>query len=360
MPAQSGQSVESEPSASWLRASRRSYSDASWAAGCDAGASLRNMVTALRERTVDPTSPRQVRGLAQDAREMTVLSPRLIAYNVGYLALAWAVATGALLAFWIHPAWYTFVLAFLLVSSRHQALLNCEHECIHRKFLPNLRWNDIVGRYLCAAPVGSPYGASRARHLSHHRLLGTDEDPDRDLHAGPATHTRGGLARHFVGGLLGGYAGMVLMGPRVPRNEGAAATPWHDLVSLVAGQLLVATGLTLAFDWWVYPALWLAPLVTVTVLFHLVRSFVEHAITEDETEAHEDRLITIPSNWVERSLVAPYFMNYHAEHHLLPSVPAPRLRQLQQRLADRADTPPVLVRASYRSALMRYVRAVRD
>jgi fatty acid desaturase len=102
--------------------------------------------------------------------------------------------------------------------------------------------------------------------------------------------------------------------------------------------------------------LWLAPLATLTALCHLVRSFVEHAITDSETEAHRNRLITIRSNLIERGLLSPYFMNYHAEHHLVPSVPAPRLRQLQKRLAHRSDLPPVLVRRSYGGAIRRYVR----
>src|SRR5439155_306502 len=127
--------------------------------------------------------------------------------NLGYLALAWAVAIAAIAIFWVHQAWYTFALAFVIVSSRQQALLNCEHEAVHRKFLPSLRWNNFVGVYLCAAAVGSPFGAAQARHLSHHRLLGTAEDPDHDLHAGEAKRSRSGLIRYFVGGLLGGYAG---------------------------------------------------------------------------------------------------------------------------------------------------------
>ena len=53
-------------------------------------------------------------------------------------------------------------------------------------------------------------------------------------------------------------------------------------------------------------------------------------------------------------------MNYHAEHHLVPSVPAPRLKELQEKVATRDDTPPVLVRTSYGQAIRRYVGALPD
>jgi fatty acid desaturase len=320
------------------------------------------MSTVIAEKKSVGESPvaGQIRGLAPEARELAAVSPRLVLFNFGYWALAWAVAIGAIALFWAYPAWYTLLLAFLVVSSRQQALLNCHHECVHRKFVPSPRWNELIGRYLCAAPVGSPYAAARARHLSHHRLLGTPDDPDRDLHSGESKRTRKGLLGHFVGGLLGGYAGMILMGPRVSGAAQDAASKRQDLISLVLVQGLIAGAMTVAFAWWVYPALWLAPLLTVTVLCHLVRSFVEHAISEDETSSHRNRLITIPSNLIERSMVAPYWMNYHAEHHILPSVPAPRLRQLQKRLDGREEVPPVLVRSSYGGAILRFMRSLRD
>jgi len=315
---------------------------------------------ATARRTTN-ANPGQVRGLVGEARDMLEVSPGLIAFNLGYLAVCWGVAIGAVALFWVHPAWYTFVLAFLLVSARHQALLNLEHEAIHGKLVPGRRGNFLIGRWLCAAPVGSPFEASRARHLSHHRLLATDEDPDHDLHAGPDKRTRGGLIRHFASGLVGGYAGMVLMGPA--RGEAGPASPGsrrRDAQSIVLAQVVLFAGFTLASDWWVYPALWLVPLVTVTVLGHLIRSFAEHAISDDEVPEHGNRLITIPAPFVERFMWAPYWMNYHAEHHLVPSVPAPRLKELHKRLATREDVPPVLIRRSYSQALRRYARALPD
>ena len=318
------------------------------------------MSTAVNAPPSRAAAPGQVRGLAAEAQGLIDLSPRLVAYNVAYLALAWAVALGAIAVFWLHPAWYTLALAFLVVSSRQQALLNCEHEAVHGKFLPGRRLNDLVGTFLCAAPVGSPFGAAKARHLSHHRLLGTAEDPDKDLHSGEGKETRQGLLKYFVSGLLGGYAGMVLMGPRAPKAAAAASTARRDLLSLVAVQGVLGVGLTLTTTWWVYPLLWLVPLASVTALCHLIRSFVEHAITGSEQPAHGNRLITIRSFFVERALLSPYFMNYHAEHHLLPSVPAPRLKALQQRLAERDDAPQVLVRPSYTGALRHYSRELSD
>jgi fatty acid desaturase len=300
------------------------------------------------------------RTFGREARELTAPSRGLVAYNLAYLSLAWIVAGGAIAFFWAYRSWLAFAIAFAVVSSRQQALLNCEHEAVHRKFLPRRKWNERVGRWLCAAPVGSPFGAARSRHLSHHELLGSPEDPDRELHANESQQTRRGLISYFVKGLLGGYAGVVLMGPRAPRDAAGTDSARSDFIALVAVQGAIAATLTLLFAWWVYPALWLAPLASVTALCHLIRSFVEHAITEAETTEHSNRLITIRSNLLERGLVAPYFMNYHAEHHLLPAVPAPRLKRLQRRIAARDDAPPLLVRSSYGGAIRHYARDLPD
>jgi fatty acid desaturase len=61
----------------------------------------------------------------------------------------------------------------------------------------------------------------------------------------------------------------------------------------------------------------------------------------------------------ERAFVSPYFMNYHAEHHLVPSVPAPRLRELRERIGRHEERPPVIERRSYLGALRHYVRSLR-
>ena len=143
--------------------------------------------------------------------------------------------------------------------------------------------NDLVGVFLCAAPVGSPFGAAQARHLAHHRLLGTADDPDRDLHSGEDKRTRSGPRPHFLERPARRLRRDGADGP-----AGAAGAPRGGIGARATCSRSSScrrrspAGSRCAFAWWVYPALWLAPLATVTVLCHLVRSFVEHAITDSE------------------------------------------------------------------------------
>ncbi|MBV9410090.1 MAG: fatty acid desaturase [Acidimicrobiia bacterium] len=253
-------------------------------------------------------------------------------------------------------SWWSLAVAFLVVSSRHQALLNIEHDCIHNHFVAGRRWNERLAITLAASACGSPFYASRARHLAHHRLLATEADPDARLHTGDDKRTRGGVVRYFVLGLVGGYVATVMFEPEAVAVDPALRR--RDRRNVVLGQLAVFAVFTVLFGWWTYPLLWLLPLGTLTAAMHMVRSFCEHAITDDEATAHGDRLISIRSNPVERALVAPFYMNYHAEHHQFPGVPARRLPAVQRRLKARSDGPPHLMRSTYASALARYVHSL--
>jgi fatty acid desaturase len=297
-----------------------------------------------------------VRVPSGDVRDLGRLSRLDVVLDLAYLGVSWILILLSVWLFAVERSWLTFVVAFLVVSSRHQALLNIEHDCIHNHFVSGRRWNERVAIVFAASPCGSPFYASRARHLAHHRLLATPQDPDARLHTGDDKRTPIGVLRYFGLGLVGGYVATVLFEP-----EAVAVDPSlrrRDRRNVVLGQLAVFGVFTLLFGWWTYPLLWLLPLGTLTAAMHMVRSFSEHAITDDEAAAHGDRLISIRSNPVERALVAPFYMNYHAEHHLFPGVPARRLPAVRRRLAARPDGPPHLMRSTYAGALARYVHSL--
>jgi fatty acid desaturase len=49
-------------------------------------------------------------------------------------------------------------------------------------------------------------------------------------------------------------------------------------------------------------------------------------------------------------------MNWHAEHHLFPWIPARRLPEAARRLAARSDSPARLVRKTYVGALIKHLK----
>ena len=66
--------------------------------------------------------------------------------------------------------------------------------------------------------------------------------------------------------------------------------------------------------------LWFISLFTTFQLFNRIRSIAEHSMVIQSGNPHTNTRTTY-ANLIERLLVAPHFVNYHAEHHLMMGVP---------------------------------------
>jgi fatty acid desaturase len=70
--------------------------------------------------------------------------------------------------------------------------------------------------------------------------------------------------------------------------------------------------------------MWLLPLATWYQLVSGIRDIAEHAVVPDDDDPLRNTRTTY-ANPVERLLLAPYWVNYHLEHHLFMFVPCWRL-----------------------------------
>ncbi len=99
---------------------------------------------------------------------------------------------------------------------------------------------------------------------------------------------------------------------------------------LIVNAVLWAA-LAVAGYWWLYPALWLLPLATWYQLVSRIRNIAEHAVVPDNDDPLRNTRTTY-ANPLIRLLVAPYWVNYHLEHHLFMFVPCWRLPQAHRAL----------------------------
>jgi fatty acid desaturase len=270
-----------------------------------------------------------------------------------------AVIVAALAVFVQSPSLWTFVLAFALIASRQHALLILLHECWHGLYLPDRQINHRFGQAVSVL-VGSKYWHAREQHLQHHRLLGSDADPDRSLHTSGDKATRTALRRYFLGRILGGQL-------RTSHQDGAQGRaqihPWPidpELFWIAMAQLAwwgvlyAVTGL-----WWVYPLLWALPLATATTLLNSARAFVEHAVLPGQETPEPSRYFSIMSSPVERFFFAPLCFHCHAEHHLFPSIPYHRLPQVRQLIfRNREAFPEYAPREGYIAFIEAYAQAL--
>jgi fatty acid desaturase len=70
------------------------------------------------------------------------------------------------------------LLCVLFLGGRQLGLAVLMHEAGHKTLFRSAWLNELLGQWLAAFPVLGDCNAYGASHREHHRLAGTDEDPD--------------------------------------------------------------------------------------------------------------------------------------------------------------------------------------
>ncbi len=134
------------------------------------------------------------------------------------------------------------------------------------------------------------------------------------------------------------------LGPKEWPLARRAAHFWEKLGPQLAVNAVLFAGLAAAGVWWAYPLLWLLPLLTWQMVITRIRNIAEHAVVPDSSDPLRNTRTT-RANFLERLFIAPYYVNYHLEHHLLFYVPCynlPRVHRIlsESRYADRMEVQP--------------------
>ncbi|GAA0645623.1 fatty acid desaturase family protein [Brevundimonas lenta] len=256
------------------------------------------------------------------------IGPLLVAHAWGVILLA---AVAGVIWPWLIP------LCVAIIGTRQLGLAILMHEAAHGGLSPNAKLNDFLGHWLCAVPVGASLGLYRPYHLSHHKYAQQAEDPDLVLSA-PFPVTRASLRRKIIRDLTGQtfFKQRVLFLFKAFANqrdediaEGAVVTGRSVAPFLLVNAALLAAAIV-AGVWWAYFALWLLPLATWFPMVTRLRNIAEHACVEGSADDAFRAARTTRASWLERALIAPYWVNFHAEHHLFMHVPCWKLPALHK------------------------------
>jgi fatty acid desaturase len=242
--------------------------------------------------------------------------------GAGLVLHAWATIAAAMIVHAMWPSAVTLVLAGAVIGSRQLGLLVLMHEAAHWLLFPRLRANTLVASWLCASPLFADLKIYRRVHHMHHRHTQQPEDPDLTL-ATTFPVTRGRFWRDVLRDLSGWTACARVVawrGWRAPRGEAWRRVRGPLLCQAVLFTLLASTG-----HWHLYLVLWLLPLATWYQLLVRVRSIVEHAMVPDDADPLRNARTT-SAGPLARAFLAPYWVNYHVEHHVLVFVPCWQLR----------------------------------
>ena len=238
------------------------------------------------------------------------------------------IAIFAVTATWTNPL--TVIVGTLLLGGRHLGFGVLSHEAGHRTLF-RTRWlNEFVVNWLLASPRFANNYAYMRGHLQHHRLAGTEQDPDlpnyRDY---PITRER--LKRKLTRDLTGqtgwrevrAIAGKLVNLHRL--NPESRACFLRGL-----GMNLLMLGTLVAFDaGWLY-LMWVVSFIFINPLISRIRQVAEHGAVPDLYDPDpRQNTRTVYTGYFWR-LFMPHRVNYHLEHHMMASVPAYRLKRLHE------------------------------
>jgi fatty acid desaturase len=95
---------------------------------------------------------------------------------------------------------------------------------------------------------------------------------------------------------------------------------------------------------------WVLPNITWQMAITRVRNIAEHAVVPDDDDVFRNARTTYASWWV-RALVAPYWVNYHVDHHLLYYVSCYNLPKLHALLLSKGLGEKMEIQPDYLTLL---------
>lgn len=260
----------------------------------------------------------------------------------------WGVIALSVALYAMFPNVLTFLICAILVGSRQLGLAIIMHEGSHG-MLFKTRWlNENVTRWFAAWPMVLSMDIYRKRHMAHHRFTRTDADPENFLYT-PFPVSKESMMRKVARDLTG----VVFLRTQLGifrfiwgKPEGRMARLKGFYLGPIIFYALFIGGFALAGRLDLFVLCWLIPLMTTQQLFLRVRNIAEHSTMPDLTHPLRNSRTTLVSVW-ERMTFAPYFVNYHIEHHMLPYVPCWRLREVHKLMLARGFGSEMEIRRGY-------------
>ena len=237
--------------------------------------------------------------------------------------------------------WWSYLLAFVLMTRGHACLNILGHEAAHRLLFSKRRPNDLVGRWVLSYPTFNAMLAYRRVHFAHHRdELGPDE-PDLALYAGypiPRDSWRRKLVRDATG--QSAYKNFRSLF-RALRGGALEAKQIVAVQAVMLGASILL-GRPLAYVVWVlsWSTLWRVS--------NRLRAIAEHG---GMVRSKDRRLTThvIRQSLLARYWMVPYHTGWHLAHHADMGVPWTNLPRLHDELVASGWITPEITYPSYRA-----------
>jgi|GEM_PF-1445707 fatty acid desaturase len=290
-----------------------------------------------RNQVLEIVSPEEIRALSEQSLPDTFAAIGALWVEVVILvaaanllprlALAWAVPVG--------------ILIVLLMGLRMNAFGVILHEGSHGLLAKLRPLNDRICNWGIAFWTINSVEEYRPTHRLHHRYLGQERDPDRVFYLVP--FRRGALTSLILQDLVGvtAFRRATTRISGTSQESGAPAnllTKPQLLIGKVITQLVVLGQFIFFQGVWrgilFYAVFWLVPIVCMYPMILRLKTITEH-FDEGLRNPKSVRWIarTSSAGWLENHLVGAR-MEYHFEHHVLPTIPYQGLKKLHRQLGQ--------------------------
>lgn len=276
----------------------------------------------------------------------------------------WITIAFVLVAIW--PNALTIIISLFILGGKQLACAIIMHDTSHHAQFKSRRTNEVLGNIFGGYPIFLDVERYRPYHLSHHSHTGQDDDPDIGLTkgypAGKKSLTRKILRDLFgLTGVKAFFGLMMIHSGLIKFTLGGGKPEWlpkperkglfhlvifcKNMVGPIAINMLMWSVLWATGNGWLY-LLWIGAYLTTYQFCLRIRSIAEHSVVPDRF----DNLLntrTTYANFIEKMLFAPHNVNYHAEHHLLMTVPSYNLPKMHRILKQRGFFEKGLLKSNY-------------
>lgn len=282
------------------------------------------------------------------------------------ILLNWVMIAGAFALVAWQANLITIAVALVVLGNRQLGCGVIMHECGHGSLFSSRKLNRFVGEWLGAAPTVYRLDDYMQKHLKHHRETGTLDDPDLHRYRNYPTDKasfRRRLIRDVTGQTSWKNLKATLRVNDVLTTDNKGRNHYHvsKLFSNLYAPLITNGLLLLVLSLAGYPALyllWVAAYFSTYTVFSRIRNLAEHAAVPDLTDTNPlKNTRTTIARWWERFTYAPNSVNYHLEHHLMPSIPQYRLASFHRALAAKGILGEAEVCRGYGEVIRKFVTA---
>ena len=271
------------------------------------------------------------------------------------VAHAWLVIFSLLFIYTLFPSFILYLVVITLIAGRQLGLAILMHEGAHGLIANNVRFNNYISQFFCAFPMAVDTYDYRHYHLKHHRHTQTEDDPDLVL-SKPFPITKSSFIRKMLRD-LSGITGIKQRYQSIQKTfdndtlkvDGKEISGFKSKATLrgiFLSQILIFISMSIVGNWWYYFAFWIVPALTIFQFFYRIRNIAEHAVVPNDCDDFNNARTTNAS-FIERCFVAPYYVNYHLEHHLFMFVPCYKLKDAHNLLVAKKYTNRMEIKKGY-------------